>query len=164
MARGRNGMVSGVISVLILALAALAVIYFFFPDLSVSVLGTSWKVPEYRVTDEQRREELAGDVGEALADSGADEQEIERILSQIDPATLREAAEEALAAGGEQVEVFIERLDDQIDFGDLDTQELKDQLEMRLDDVDFSAAMTALRDYAGEEIESMEQVLKGMFE
>lgn len=156
---GRSSFTS-FISVLAVGVISVAVIYFFFPDLSEELLGTTWQREEYTLRSEEPEEgaeEVTQDIEGAFEQSGADRQEIEQVLSQIDPETLTEAASEALISGEEAARVFIDKLDESIDLGDLDRQVLEEKLQESFDAVDFSQAAELLREYAERGFENLEQ-------
>ncbi|MGM0431991.1 MAG: hypothetical protein ACQEQU_04700 [Spirochaetota bacterium] len=161
---GRSSFTS-FISVLAVGVVTVAAIYFFFPDLSQELLGTKWEREEYALTAEdsgEAAEEVTQDIEQAFEESGADRQDIEEVLSQIDPETLTQAASEALISGEEAAKVFIEKLDESIDLGGLDRQVLEEKLQESFEGIDFSQAAELLREYAERGFENLEQAAGDM--
>jgi hypothetical protein len=207
MARKSGNLFSSLITVIVLAAVALAVIYFFFPDLSSQILGTNWQsedielpsvgLPEISAdtaqvagmfaddqnepvgsnqapdpvepqTDEDAEntsiEQTAKELQQQLGDAGITEEQIDDVLEQLDTQSIMAAAQEAMSSGGDLVEGFVDSLDERIDFGMLDTQELKDALSQKLDELDFAERMELMGEFTSGGIESLESTIRELFE
>lgn len=196
MARKSGNLFSSLITVIVLAAVVLAVIYFFFPDLSTQILGTNWQsedielpsvgLPEIsadtaqvtgmfsddedksadstRQTDDTQLEQATRQLQQELADTGITEEQIDDVLEQLDTQSIMAAAQEAMSSGGDLVKGFVDSLDERIDFGKLDTQELKDALSQKLDELDFAERMELMGEFTQGGIESLESTIRELFE
>jgi hypothetical protein len=196
MARKSGNFFSSLVTVVVLAALALAVIYFFFPDLSTQILGTNWQsedielpsvgLPEISAdtgqvagvfsddedknaepaqqTDDTQLQQAARQLQQELADTGITEEQIDDVLEQLDTQSIMAAAQEAMSSGGDLVKGFVDSLDERIDFGKLDTQELKDALSQKLDELDFAERMELMGEFTQGGIESLESTIRELFE
>lgn len=165
MARKRTTAFAKFVTLLTFAVAAFCIIYFFFPDLSESLFDISWKSSNYTMSVQERESlvtEIVTNIKNSYQDSGASEEEIEKVLSQLDRETLTNAAEKALKSGRDGVSTFVDTLDESIDFGQLDTDVVKQQLESIVSEIDFSEAMGLMREYLKGGFESLEVVLEDL--
>lgn len=165
MASGK-GCLGTLVSLIFTAVIIFAVIYFLFPDLSERYFSMSWSGGTSQgspISNDQLNEaadELISEMSQALKDSGASKEDVQRVISQLDAETLKDAASEALRSGKNSVETFVDRLDKQIDFGSIDTSVVKDQLIKSASEIDFQAAFSTIQSSLENGLESLADSLK----
>ncbi len=167
MAKKRTPLFARFITLLTIIVVIFAFIYFFMPDLSEDLFSISWNTTNYtlsRAEQEERINELIYNIKSSYEKSGATASEIDKVLNQIEKDDLIKASNEAIKSGANAVDTFVDSLEDTIDFGDLDTNILKNQLDSLMNDVDFSDVMNILKEYVQGGFDGLEVVVKDLVE
>ena len=164
-ARKGGGCLQSLISVILILVAIIAVLYFFFPDLSERYLGMSMRRPATSSADitqdlQGMFDDLYASLSSEMQRSGASREEIQKVFDQLDTGTLRAAAEDAMSSGSDAVGSFVESLDEKIDFGTLDTSVIKDALKRSVKDIDLSAATGLMREALSKGIGNLGDLFK----
>ncbi len=165
MARKRTPWFSRFITLLTIIVLVFCFIYFFMPDLSEELFTISWNTTNYtlsRAQQEERIKELLYNIKSSYEKSGATADEIDNVLNQIKKDDLINASNEAIKSGANAIDTFVDSLEDTIDFGDLDTNILKNQLDSLMGDVDFSDVMSILKEYVQGGFGDLELVVKDL--
>lgn len=167
MARKRIPLFVRFVTLLTFAVLAFCFIYFFIPDLSEELFGISWNTANYRmskVEEEYLIAELLDNIRTTYEESGVTTDQINDVIQQIDKDAMLEAVNEAIKSGANAVDVFVDALDESIDFGDLDTDILKQQLNEGVKDIDFSDAVMILKEYIRGGFDNLEIVVKELLD
>lgn len=167
MARKRIPLFVRFVTLLTFAVLAFCFIYFFIPDLSEELFGISWNTANYhmsKVEEEYLIAELFDNIRTTYEESGVTTDQINDVIQQIDKDAMLEAVNEAIKSGANAVDVFVDTLDEAIDFGDLDTDILKQQLNDSVKNIDFSDAVMILKEYMKGGFDNLEIVVKELLD
>ncbi len=165
MAKKRTTLFAKFVTLLTIAVVIVSFIYFFMPELSERLFTISWDTTNYTMSkaeQEERLNELLYNIKNSYERSGATADEIEYVLNQISKEDLIEASSQAIKSGANAVEAFVDTLEGTVDFGELDTNILKNQLHTVMTDVDFEDAMSIIRQYLQSGFDGLETVLKDL--
>ena len=147
MAKNRSFFKS-LLTLIVVAAIAFAVVYFFFPEQSEKYFSISWESRNGGSDAEMDAaiDDVLTSISGAMEDAGATKDEVEKALSEIDVDDLKEAIELALAEGKDAVGMFVNQIADKMDFGSLDLDRVKDGIADNLNKIDFSNAMNLIKD------------------
>ncbi len=165
MVRKRTPLFTRFVALLTIVVLIFCVIYFFLPELSDELFKTSWHATNNRVSKTEEKNiltEFVKNINDSYQESGVTQQEIDKVLKQVDKETLIDAANRAMKAGGDTVTNFVEILQETVNFGDMDPDILKQQLLQTVDKMDFPDAMDILKDYMQSGFDNLEIVVKDL--
>ena len=147
MAKNRSFFKS-LLTLIVVAAIAFAVVYFFFPEQSEKYFSISWESRNGGSDAEMDAaiDDVLTSISGAMEDAGATKDEVEKALSEIDVDDLKEAIELALAEGKDAVGMFVNQIADKMDFGSLDLDRIKEGIADNLDKIDFTNAMNLIKD------------------
>ena len=145
-----------------MAAIAFAVVFFFFPEQSEKYFSISWESYSGGSDTEidAAVEDVFTSISGAMEDAGATAEEVEKALSAINVDDLKESIELALAEGKDAIGIFVDSITDKIDFGSIDLDIVKNGIVDNLSKIDFSNAMTLIKDNLEKGLEDLTKAIK----
>ncbi|NQT58472.1 MAG: hypothetical protein HQ557_05770 [Bacteroidetes bacterium] len=148
-------------TLIVLAGVAFAVVYFFFPEQSEKYFSISWESRSGSDTEmDAAVEDVLSSISGAMEDAGATKKEVETALSAIDTDDLKESIELAWAEGKDAVGIFVNSIADKIDFGSINLDVVKNGIVDNLNKIDFSNAMTLIKDNLEKGLKDLSKAIK----
>jgi hypothetical protein len=137
MARKSGNLFSSLVTVVVLAAVALAVIYFFFPDLSSQILGTNWRSEDIELPSAELPE-FSADAGQVAGMFSDDEDE----PAEPKQDTEQTASQSDNDAGDSQLDQAARQLQQKLE----DTGITEEQIDNVLDQLDRESIMAAAQE------------------
>ncbi len=139
--------------------------YFLFPDffdqyLPAGLRPSSQVGESARDAGKQVAESLEG-LEKALSDAGVSREEIQRIMDQVDAETLERAVRDTLEKGAGSAEQLFDSLKERVDFGSVDTEEVKRFFSERTRNIDFNKAFQDLGKAIEQGLNSLSDLIRG---
>ena len=125
------------IALIIVAVCIFAVIYFMFPDVFESVFPG-------QASAEDTIQESISRLEQSMGDLELNREDIAKVMDQIDTETIQRVIRESAVKGVETGGQFFDMIKERVDFGTLDTAEIRNIYVDKTQDIDFSSAFRQL--------------------
>ncbi|MCF7946004.1 MAG: hypothetical protein K9L24_04045 [Spirochaetia bacterium] len=149
--------------IIIFGAALFGVIYYAFPETSEKLFGMSGSRQEVQTAVKEAGEAVSESLQElqqSLEKTGASDEEVSRVMEQLDPDTVADAVNDLKDNEDRDAEALFEELEKRVDFGMINTEEVKKRFLDEVETIDFKKAFSDLENMFEGSLESLSESLK----